>query len=132
MTLPVIRQKNAAQIRMTIKDHAEQIKSLSLVPIRGPPNATHGRNMDVVLAQYHFQTNPLIVGGREQMIVNFKPRFLFGTAIEATQIGEKVKLKTRSGFKKRAHINDVLARDDNCCFAQRLDDFADPFGMLTL
>src|SRR5882762_10489723 len=39
MALPVVRQENAAQVRMTVKDHAEQIISLSLVPIRRSPDS---------------------------------------------------------------------------------------------
>ena len=48
MSLPVVGQQNAAQIGVIIENHAEQIVSLSLVPIRSAPDTGDGRNVRVV------------------------------------------------------------------------------------
>ena len=60
MTLPIVRQKYPSQIGMIIKHHAEQIVGLSLVPIRRPPNVTHGRHVYVILSQNDFQPNAMM------------------------------------------------------------------------
>ena len=74
----------------------------------------------------------MMLCSREEMIVDFKPRLFFRPAIKATQIRKKVELQTRSGFEKSAGLNDVFARNDDGCLAQRLDNFANPFRTLTL
>ena len=66
------------------------------------------------------------------MVVDFETRFFLRSAIEATNVSEKVELQTRRALEKCARSNDVLARDDNGGFAQRLDNFIRPFRMLTL
>src|ERR1051326_1182868 len=63
VALPVIRQKNAAQIRMIVKDHTEQIKGLALVPIRGSPDSGHSRHVQVFFVQQNLQTQTLICPG---------------------------------------------------------------------
>ena len=86
MALPVVRQKDAAQIRMTVKDHTEQIVSLSLVPIGRPPNSRDCLDMNLVFAEHYLETNSMMLCGREQMIVDFKPRLFFRTAIKAAKV----------------------------------------------
>ena len=98
MALPVVRQKNAAQIRMTVKDHTEQIVSLSLVPIRRPPNSRDCLDMNIVLGKHHLETNSMMLCGREEMIVDFKPRLFFRAAIKAAKVRQKVEFQTRSGL----------------------------------
>ncbi len=66
------------------------------------------------------------------MIVDFKARFFFRATIKPAKIREKVELETRSGLEESACGHEVFARDDDSCFTQRLNDFTDPFGMLTL
>src|SRR5436190_19630020 len=63
VALPVVRQQDAAQIGVTVEDHAKQIKRFALVPIRGAPNPSHTRHVRVVVIQQDLQTQPVIFGG---------------------------------------------------------------------
>lgn len=98
MSLPVVGQEDAPQIGMIIEDDSEQIVSLSLVPIRSAPDTGYSGHMGVVFAKDDLQTNPMMPGGREQMIVNFETRLFFRPAIKATQISQEVELQTRRGL----------------------------------
>src|SRR5574341_124056 len=86
MSLPVVGQKNAAQIGMTVEDHAEQIVSLPFVPVCGAPDAGHGRHMRVCFVQQHLQPHPVILCRREQVIVHFEAGLFFRPAIKPAQI----------------------------------------------
>ena len=84
MSLPIVRQKYATQIRMIFEHNAEQVVSLSLVPICRAPDSGDGGHMRIVFAQDDFQTNSMMPGGREQMIVNFKTRLFLRPPIKTT------------------------------------------------
>ena len=53
MSLPIVRQQNAAEIRMPIENHTEEIECLPLVPVRCSPNACDTRHVSVFLIQQH-------------------------------------------------------------------------------
>src|SRR5207237_4051590 len=95
VTLPIVGQQNSPQIRMPIEDHSEQIICFPFVPISRAPDAGNRRHMSIVLVQYDFQPNPVARRNRKEMIVDFKARLLFRTAIEAAKIGQAVELETR-------------------------------------
>src|SRR2546423_11109719 len=54
MSLPIVRQKNAAQIGMIVENYSKQIVSLAFVPICRAPNAGHARHVRVILVQNNF------------------------------------------------------------------------------
>src|SRR5438876_4953688 len=102
MTFPIIRQKYAAQIRVPIEDHAEQIVCLALVPVCRTPNCRNGRHMNVVVVQYDFQPQSMMPGGGEEMIVNFKTRLFLRTSIDTAKIRKKIEFQPGRCFQKRA------------------------------
>src|SRR5438128_10231517 len=63
VSLPIVGQKDAAQIRVIIKNHSKQIVSLSLVPICRAPNAGHARHVRVILVNQNFQTDAMELRG---------------------------------------------------------------------
>jgi len=72
----------------------------------------------------------MMPGGREEMIVDFKPRLFFRPAIKAAEVCEKIELQAGSGLEKSAGGHDQFARNDDGGFAQRFDDFGHAFRML--
>ena len=71
-------------------------------------------------------------GRREQMVIDFEAGLFFRAAIKTTEIGEKIERELGRGLKIFANGGDVFARHDDRGFAQRLDDLAYPFRMITL
>src|SRR6185436_7405677 len=63
VSLPVIRQEDASQIRMPVENHTKQIKRLTFVPIRRSPHTSDARNMSVLLVQQHLQANAMVFSG---------------------------------------------------------------------
>src|SRR6185369_839740 len=63
VSLPIVRQQNATQIRVAVEDHAKQIKRLAFVPVRGAPNSGDTRHVRVFLVQQHLQTNSMVLSG---------------------------------------------------------------------
>ena len=51
MSLPIVRQQNPPQIRMTVENHAEQIVSFAFVPVCSSPYAGDGWHVNVFLVQ---------------------------------------------------------------------------------
>ena len=49
MPIEITRQQDSTQVRMTVKDHSEEVVSLTLVPIGCFPKIADRRNMRVVL-----------------------------------------------------------------------------------
>ena len=70
------------------------------MPVRGAPDAGDCGYARVFFIQHHLQTQPVIPGCREQMIVHFEARLFFGTAIETTQIGQKIEVEARRSFQE--------------------------------
>ena len=132
MSLPIVGQKDATQIRVIIKNHSEQIVSFALVPFRCSPDAGDARYVWVVFIHDNFQTNAMKLRGRKQVIVYFEARFFFRPTIESADIGKEIEFQTRRSFKKRANVDDVLAWNDQRRFAERFDNFAQPSGVLAL
>src|SRR5437868_305039 len=132
MSLPIVGQQNATQIRVIIKNHSEQVVSFALVPIRCSPDARHTRYVWVVFIHDSFQTNTMKLRSRKQVIVYFEARFFFRPTIEAADVGKEIEFQTRRSFKKRANVDDVLAGNDQRRFAKRFDNFADPASVLAL
>jgi hypothetical protein len=54
MSLPIIRQQDAAQVRVLVEDHSEQVVSLSFMPVRGAPDARDARYVQVVFIEQYF------------------------------------------------------------------------------
>src|SRR5262249_22292871 len=100
MSLPVVRQKDAAQIRMIIKDHPKQIVGFALVPIRAAPHWGDAGYVRVILVEDNLQSHPVKLCGREQMIVDFKARLFFRTAIETAQVRKKIEFQARGAFQE--------------------------------
>src|SRR5205823_9009508 len=69
---------------------------------------------------------------REEVIVDLKTWFLFRPTIEPAQVGEEIKLETRSYFHEPARGHYVLARDGNSRLAQSFDNLSYPIRMFTL
>src|SRR6266446_9930890 len=62
VTLPVVRQKNPAQVRMFIKNDSKEIKRFALVPVGRAPHAGNGRNVRVVFVQHDLQAQAMMFG----------------------------------------------------------------------
>ena len=132
MTLPVIWQQDATQIRMLVKDHPEKIVSLSLVPIRCAPDAGNAGNVRIVFIEQHLQSDAVMFGSREQVIVDFEPRLFLGSAIESAKVSQEIKFQPWSSFEKATSGDDVFARHDDGGLAEGLHNLDDPFLMFTL
>ena len=63
MSLPIIGQKYATQVRVIIENHSKQIVSLALVPICRAPNAGHAGHVRVILVNQNFQTDAMELRG---------------------------------------------------------------------
>ena len=61
MSLPIVGQENAAQVRMIIKNHSEQVVSFSFVPIGCAPDAGNTRHVRIILTQHYFQTHSVML-----------------------------------------------------------------------
>ena len=95
MALPIFRQQNASKIRVTIKDYAKQIIRLSFVPICRSPYTRNCQHVRIIFVQQNLETNSVMPGSREKVVIDFKARLFFYTAIRAAEIGQKI--KTRVG-----------------------------------
>src|SRR5713226_3923043 len=93
MALPIIRQEYATQVRMTIEDNAKQIVCFALVPVRSTPHARYGWHVNIVFVQHNLQAQPMVLCGREQVVIDFEPRLFFRPAIKPTQVGQKVEFQ---------------------------------------
>jgi len=98
MALPVVRQQDATQVRMAVKDHAEQIERLALVPVCRTPNAGDALDMRVFLVQQHLQANAMVFSCGEEMVIDFEAGFFFYSAIHAADIRQEIELSFRPGF----------------------------------
>src|ERR1700754_3768766 len=98
VSLPIVRQQNAAQIRMSVEDDAKQIKRLALVPIRGAPHAGNGRHVRVFFTQHDLQTHAMMFCSGEEMIIDFETRVFFNAAIRATDVRQKIEPAFWPGF----------------------------------
>src|SRR5262245_2785293 len=100
MTLPVLRQKNAAQIGMAVEDDANEIKCFTFMPICCAPNTRDRRNVWVPVIEQHFQSQPMKFLRREQVIIYLETRLFLRTSIDTTQISKKVELSVRIALQK--------------------------------
>ena len=66
------------------------------------------------------------------MVINFEARFLFGLTISAANVGEKIEARFGRRLQERTGVGDVLPREDNRRLAKSIDDFTNPFRVLTL
>ena len=92
MSLPIFRQENAAQVRVSIENHAHQVKRLPFMPICRAPNTGYCRNVGVLLVHQNFQTNAMIFFRREEMVVHLKARLLLDPSIDSAKIRQEIKL----------------------------------------
>src|SRR6185503_8617889 len=132
VTLPIVRQEYPAQIRMPFEDNAEEVKRFALVPVCRPPYTGDSRHARVVFVQQDFQTDSMVLGGRKQMVVDFKTRFLFDPSISAAKVRQEIKLRFGAGFERGAHVNYVQRWNDGGNFTKRLDNFGYPMLVLAL
>src|SRR6185369_94217 len=95
IALPIFRQQNSSQIRMTVKNHSKQIISFALMPVCGAPNGSHALHMHVFFIQLDLNPKAMMFCRREQVIVNFEPRLFFHSSIDAAKIGKKVETAFR-------------------------------------
>src|SRR5262245_61327219 len=91
MSLPVFRQQDSSQIRMSIEYHTKQIVRFPLVPVSSAPNTGNAVYMDIVFIQQHLQTPTMVFCRREQMIVDFEARLFFDPPIYATKVRQEIK-----------------------------------------
>src|SRR5690349_23468796 len=54
VTLPVVRQKEASQIRMPFEEHAEKVVALALLPVGDRPHVDEGGNGRIFARQERF------------------------------------------------------------------------------
>src|SRR6185436_12768961 len=99
VSLPIVGQKDAPQIRMIVKYHSKQIVSLSFVPVGGAPYAGNARHVRIVFIQQDLQPYSMVFGRRKQMVINFESRLFFRSPIETADVREKVEFKFRRGFQ---------------------------------
>jgi hypothetical protein len=66
------------------------------------------------------------------MIIDLEARLFFHAAIRSANVRKKIKLSFGPRLQKRARSDDVLARDDDRRLSESVNDFSDPFRMLTL
>src|SRR5207253_6255859 len=86
MSLPVVGQEDAAQIWMIAEDHSKQIVGFAFVPIRGAPHARNARHVRVSFVKQHFQPDAVMLRCRKQMVVDFKTRLFFRSAIKSAEV----------------------------------------------
>ena len=117
MASPIIRQKNAAQIGMSVKNDSKQIISFALVPIGGSPNGGYRSHVRVIIIQQNLQTHTVMPCRGKQVIVHLEARLFFGAAIESTQVSQKIEFVTRSRLEELTSTDDMLTRNDDGRFA---------------
>src|SRR5258707_5473540 len=99
MSLPIIRQKDATQIRMVVKNNSKQIECFALVPISRAPDTGDARHPRIIFVKQHFQTHAMMFQRGKQMIVDFKARLFLGSAIKAAEVRKNIELKVERSFK---------------------------------
>src|SRR5712691_2672586 len=62
VSLPIVRQKNPAQVRMSIKNYSKEIKRFALVPVGCAPHGGNGRNVRIVFVQHDLQAQAMMFG----------------------------------------------------------------------
>src|SRR5436190_22913225 len=75
MPLPIVGQQDAAQIRMLVEDHTEQIVGLAFMPVGSAPDTGNAWHMWVFLVQKYLEPDAMKPGRGKQMIVELKERF---------------------------------------------------------
>ncbi len=69
---------------------------------------------------------------REEMIVDLEARLFFRPAICAAKVSEKIELQTGRSLEKRTDSKNMLAWNNDRCFAEGFDYLAHPFRMSML
>src|ERR1019366_5482598 len=114
MPFPIVRQHDAAQIRMVPEPDAEQIERFPLEPVRAAPHFRHGIDLRIAARQAALQAQPLIPVERVHMIHHLESR-LRGISVHA---GDRTQAyKPLIVFQKPAHAHDFFARNRNRQFA---------------
>src|SRR5207302_1904754 len=117
---------------MSVKDDAEEIESLALMPVCGSPNARHRRYMNITFVKFNLQSKPVMLCGREEMIVNLETRLFFYAAVDATKISQKIKLRIRPSLQRAAYVNDMQLGDYRGHLAEGFDNLRHPVSVLKL
>src|SRR6185503_3368483 len=55
MSRPVLRHQDAAEVRMVLEGHAQEVEHLALLPVGGAPHVRDRRNDRVVAARVHLE-----------------------------------------------------------------------------
>src|ERR1022692_2639711 len=107
MPFPIVRQHDAAQIRMVPEPHAEQIECFPLELVRAAPHFRHGIDLRIAARQAALQAQPLVPVERVQMINDFEAR-LGRIQVHAGNCAQAH--KTQVVLQKPANAHDFLAR----------------------
>src|SRR6267143_2296316 len=62
VSLPVVRQKNPAQVRMSIKNYSKEIKRFALVPVGSAPHACNRWHVNVFFVKHDLQAQAMMFG----------------------------------------------------------------------
>ena len=97
---------------MIRKRDAEEIKDLSLHPVRGRPDARHRFDAHLFTGR-HFQTYTLVGVNRVKIIDHLKRRFRKVREMHAGNIREKIERRLRIILQKIADLYDAPSLDAN-------------------
>src|SRR6266849_7236788 len=117
---------------MSVKDDAEEIESLALMPVCGSPNARNRRHMNVTFVKLNLQSKPVMLGGREEMVVNLETRLFFHATIDATKISQKIKVRLRPSCQCVANVNDMQSGNYRGHLAECFDNLSHPVSVFML
>ncbi len=126
MAFPVLREENAAQIRMSRETDAEKIENFALQPIGARPYRNKRIHDGIVSRQADAKPDSVAPGDGDQVIIQFEAR-LDGKTVDAGGIGKEVKLKGGVLAASLGGAAQQFARHDDGCFAAKLNDLGDGF-----
>src|SRR5258708_13495420 len=91
MAFPILREEDAAQIRMSREADAEKIENLALQPIGARPDRNKRIHDGIVSRQADAKPDSVAPGDGDEAVVHFEARLELET-VSASGIGEEVKL----------------------------------------
>src|SRR5258708_9175648 len=106
MTFPILRHQQAAKLRVSGKSYAEEIEDLALKIVRARPQRRERFNRRTRAVEPHLQPHSLLLGNREQMVNQFKPR-LRRIPIDASDIRKKLECAFRVVPQQSAGLANV-------------------------
>ena len=127
----IVRQQEAARVRMTLKADAHQVPHFALVPVSAWPDACHTRHSRLFAAQPYFQAQFAAVFQRIEVVVHRKARMV-GKVIDRADVRQQIELQGRIVAQERADFDQTIGPDDQCRFAAKLERAGDCFREFVL